>query len=62
MDPDPCVVSRSIYAEGDGHIVVKTTTFSVRNLAVAPRFDAGLSVSQAEGCPAMGASVTIIEG
>ena len=26
------------------------------------RFDAGLSSSQAEGCPAMGESVTIVEG
>jgi hypothetical protein len=26
------------------------------------RHDAGLSASQAEGCPVMGASVTIVEG
>ena len=26
------------------------------------RYDAGLSVSQEEGCPAIGASVTIVEG
>ena len=26
------------------------------------RFDAGLGVSQADGCPLIGASVTIVEG
>ncbi|MCI0815325.1 MAG: hypothetical protein J4N71_09655 [Chloroflexi bacterium] len=35
LDPDPCVLSRATDAEGDGHLVVKTTTFSVWNFAVA---------------------------
>ena len=35
LDPDPCVASRFTDAEGDGHIVVKTTTFSVWNFGVS---------------------------
>ncbi len=34
LDPDPCVDSRFTDAEDDGHIVVKTTMFSVWNFGV----------------------------